>query len=77
MEAIPLAAAIFWNPLFATCHCHTVKLTFKLGLRMQSIVSGVVKEKIEWVWANQTISQLNQLFRNNLEWWTETAIIYA
>ena len=27
--------------------------------------------------ANRTIRQLDQLFQNNLEWWTRTAIIYA
>ena len=62
MEAILLAAAIFWDPSFAPCHCHSVKLAFKLGLRTQSIVSGVVKQRVELVWANRTISQLDQLF---------------
>lgn len=46
MEAIPLVAALFWNPLFATCPRHTMKLVLKLGLRMQGIASRVIKERI-------------------------------
>ena len=68
MEATSLAAAIFWDPLFAPHYCHTVKWAFKLGLKTRGIASGVVKEKIESVWANKTISQLDQLFWNNPEW---------
>lgn len=49
IEAIPLVAAIFCNPLFAICYCHTVKLAFRLGLKTRNIISGVVKEKIELV----------------------------
>ena len=70
MEAIPLATAIFWDLSFAPCYCYNVKLAFKLGLRTRDIASGVVKEKIESVWANRTLSQLDQLFWNNPEWWT-------
>lgn len=67
IEAILLAAAIFWDPSFAPCHCHTMKLASKLGLRTRSIVSKVVKEKIGLVWANKTINQLDLLFWNNPE----------
>ncbi len=49
MEAIPLTAALFWDPLFAPCPCHTMKLASKLELKTQGIASGVVKERIEAV----------------------------
>lgn len=62
MEAIPLAAAIYCDPSFASCHCHIVKLAFKLRLKTRGIASIVVKERIESIWANRTISQLDQLF---------------
>lgn len=44
-----------------------MKFIFKLGLKMWSIVSNVVKEKIKLVWVNKTIIQLDQLFQNNSE----------
>ena len=77
MKAIPLAAALFWDPLFAACPRHNMKLISKLELKMRNIASGVVKEIIESVWINATIRQLDQLFRNNSESWTGMAIIYA
>lgn len=39
-----------------------MKLVFKLELKMQNIISWIVKEKIKSVWTNKTISQLDQLF---------------
>ena len=77
IEAILLAAALFWDPFFAPCTCHIMKLAFKLGLRTNRIKSGIVKERIEAVWANKTINLLDRLFRDNLEWWTANAIVYA
>ena len=68
IEAIPLVAALFWDPSFAPCICHTMKLPFKLDLRTNRIKSGVVKERFEAVWANITVSLLDRLFRDNLEW---------
>lgn len=44
-----------------------MKLAFKLGLKMQGITSDMVKERIELVWANKTINQLDQLVWNNPE----------
>ncbi len=67
MEAISLAATLFWDPLFVPCPRHTIKLASKLGLKTWSIASRVVKERIELVWANKTIHQLDELFQNNLE----------
>ena len=77
IEAIPLAAALFWDPIFALCPSHTMKLAFKLGLRINKVKNDVVKEKIETIWANRTVSLLNRLFMNNPEWWTTTIIIYT
>ena len=54
-----------------------MKLAFKLGLKMRGIVNDVVKEKIESVLANKTISPLDQLFWNSSKWWIRTAIIYT
>lgn len=67
IETICLAAAIFWDTSFTLCHCYTVKLAFKLGLKTRGIASSVVKERIKFVWANRNICQLDQLFRKNLE----------
>ena len=77
MEAISLTAALFWDPLFALCLRYAMKLASKLGLKTRSIASRLFKERIESVWANRTICQLDQLFQNNSEWWTGMAIIYA
>ena len=49
IKAIFLAAALFWDLLFAPCLRHTMKLASKLGLRTQIIASGLVKERIELV----------------------------
>ncbi len=49
IEAIPLTAALFWEPLFTPCPCHTMKLASKLGLRTWGIASEVIKERIEAV----------------------------
>lgn len=48
--------------------CHTMKLVFKLGLKINKIMSGVVKERIKTIWNNKTINQLSKLFRDNPEW---------
>ena len=77
IEAIFLAATLFWGLLFALCLRYIMKLVSKLGLRTENITNKFVKDKIESVWANRTICQLNQLFWNNPKWWTGTAIIYA
>ena len=77
IEAISLATAMFWDPSFALCHCHIMKLTFKLELKTWAIASVMVKEKIKSIWANRTINKLDQLFWNNPKCWTRTAIIYA
>ena len=65
IKAIPLAIALFSDPTFAPYPCHTMKLAFKLGLRTNKIISGVVKERIETIWANRIVSLLNRLFRDN------------
>ena len=77
IKAIPLASALFWDLSFAPYTRHTLKLAFKLGLRTNKIKSGVMKERIEAVWANRTISLLDRLFRDNPEWWIATAIVYT
>ena len=77
IKAIFLATTLFWDPIFAFCPRYTIKLASKLGLKTRSIASKLIKERIELVWANRTICQLNQLFQNNLEWRTGMAIIYA
>lgn len=47
IKAISLAAALFWDLTFAPYPCHSIKLVFKLGLRINKIKNGVVKEKIK------------------------------
>ena len=68
IKAIPLTSALFWDLTFALCLCHTMKLAFKLGLRMNKIKNDIVKKRIETIWANRTVSLLDRLFRDNLEW---------
>lgn len=59
IEVIPLVAALFWNSIFMPCPCNTIKLAFKLGLRMKRIKSvttmrelrlyGPIKPSINWI----------------------------
>lgn len=37
----------------------------------------MVKERIEIVWANKTINQLDRLYKDNPNWQTGIAIIYT
>ena len=67
IEVILLIAALFWDPIFVSCLCHTIKLAFKLSLRINKIKSGVVKERIKVVLANRTVNLLDRLFRDNPE----------
>lgn len=46
IEAIFLVAILFWDSLFASYQRYTIKLALKLGLRMRSITSKIIKEKI-------------------------------
>lgn len=77
IEAIPLVAALFWDAKFASCPWNNIKLAFKLGLRINKIKNGIIKEKIKSLWTNKTINQLNRLLKDNSEWWTGTIMIYA
>ena len=74
VEAIPLAAALFWDPNFLLCPRHTLNLAKKLGLKSKSLKANVVKERIGQIWANRTIAELDVLFTNNLQ---STAVIFA
>ena len=75
METMSPMAILFCNPLSAPCPCHTMKLASNLELKRQSIASRQVKERIELLWPNKTIYQLDQLFQNNPEWWMGTTLI--
>ncbi len=77
MEVIPLAAAIFWDPYFLLCPKHTLKLAKKLGLKTKNLKAEIVKERIEQIWVNKIIAELDLLFKNNLNWWRSTAVIFA
>ncbi len=77
VEAIPLAAALFWDPNFLLCPRHTLNLAKKLGLKTKGLKVDVVKERIGDIWANRTIAELDVLFTNNPDWWQATAVIYA
>ena len=76
-KTIPFAVTLFLNPIFAPCPYHTMKQAFRLGLRTNKNKSGVVKERIEAVLANRTFSLFDRLFRDNLDGWTATAIVYV
>lgn len=76
IEAIPLAAAIFWDSNFALCPRHTLNLARKLGLKTKGLKAEMVNKRIWQIWANKTITELDLLFTNNLEWWRSTAVIF-
>ncbi len=77
MEAILLAAALFWEPNFFLCPQHILNLVKKLGLKNRSLKVDVVKERIGEIWANRTIAELDVLFTNNRDWWQATAVIFT
>ena len=69
MEAISLAAALFWGPNFLLCSMHTLNLAKKLGLKTKSLKIELVKLQTREIWANGTIVELDVLFTNNPDWW--------
>ncbi len=77
VEAIPLAAAIFWDPNFLLCPKHTLKLAIKLGLKTKNLKAEIVKERIGQIWANRKIAELDLLFKNNPDWWHSTVVIFV
>lgn len=77
VEAILLAATIFWDPNFMMCNRHTLNLTKKLGLKKKNLKVEIVKERIEQILDNKTIAKLNLLFTNNPDWWHFIAIIFT
>lgn len=46
VEAIPLAATIFWDPNLLLCPRHTLNLAKKLGLKTKNPKADIVKERI-------------------------------
>ncbi len=77
VEAIPLAAAIFWDPNFTLCTRHTLNLAKKLGLKTKNLRADIVKERIGQIWTHRTIAELDLLFKNNPDWWHSIAVIFA
>ncbi len=77
VEAIPLAAAIFWDPNFTPCTEHTLNLAKKLGLKTKNLRANMVKERIGQIWAHRMIAELDLVFKNNPDWWRSTAVIFA
>ena len=63
VETIPLAAAIFWNPNFIPCPRHTLNLAKKMSFKVKNLSSALIKERIQSIWANKTIGQLDALFK--------------
>lgn len=49
IKIISLVAAIFLHPTFVPCPCHTIKITFQLGLKINKIKNGILKERIKTV----------------------------
>ena len=77
IEAIVLAAALFLDSTFAPCPFYTMKLAFKLDLKTNKIQNGIVKKRIETIWANRTVTLLDRFFKNHPEWWIAIIIIYT
>ena len=77
VETIPLVVAIFWNTNFMPCPRHTLNLAKKMGRKTKNLPSALVKERIQSIWANRTIGQLDALFKENPDWWSATAVIYS
>ena len=68
-EAISLVAAFFWDLNFLLCPRHILNLGKKLGFKTKSLKIDLVKVRIEEIWANKTIAELDVFFTNNLDWW--------
>ncbi len=78
VEAISLAAAIFWDPgNFVLYAWHTLNLAKKLGLKTENLKTDIVKERIEQIWANRILAALDELFANNPDWWNSTVVIFS
>ncbi len=77
LEAIPLLSVLFWDDSFILCTRHIALLAKKLGLTTRHVNNGAIKERMGAIWQNKTIIGLDTLFAANLDWWVNTAIIYA
>lgn len=44
---------------------------------MRHVTNIIVKERLEAVWENKTITGLDSLFTAHSDWWGGNAIIYA
>ena len=60
-----------------SCPRHMLNLAKKMGLKTRNLSSTLVKERILLIWANKPIEQLDALFKENLDWWSATVIIYS
>ena len=65
VETIPLPAAIFWDPNFVPCPRYTLNLAKKMGFKTRNLSGALFKERIQSIWANKTIGQLEALFKEN------------
>ncbi len=77
VEAIPLAAAIFWNSNFTLCIKYTLSLAKKLWLQTKNLRADIVKERIGHIWAHRTRAEFDLLFKNNPDWWCSIVVIFA
>ena len=77
VKAIPLTAAIFWDPNFVLRTRHTLNLAKKLGLKTKNVKNNLVKERIRQIWANRIMAGLDKLFANNPDWWHSIAVIFS
>ena len=48
----------------------------KLGLKTKKLKTEIVKGRTQKIWANRTITQLDELFKENLGWWGSIAVIF-
>ena len=59
------------------CLRHMLNLVTKLGLKIKNLPSALIIERIQSIWANRTIGQLDALFEENSDRWSATAVIYS
>ena len=77
MEAILLAAIIFWDSYFLLCPKYTLKLAKKLGVKTKNLKAEIVKKQMGQIWANKIIAELDLLFKNNPNWWRSIIVIFT
>ena len=77
LELLSLLNLILCNKNFIPYYYDTLKPARKQKIKIKLVTKIVLKEWLEVVWENKTITGLNSLFMAYPNWWDRTAIIYT